>query len=824
MRIFPLSSRAWLIVPLCACGFLAWINTARIRHVQYVSAIAGETPPVDAASPTGYAGGLRQLIVPEHNNDSYQWIVQAQELLSRGKWHLRHVDYDNAPFGREVRSPSPYRWWLGLCAWLDHLRSGRPPTLSVERAALVADPALQLLFLIGAVAFAVWQFGFFPAALLSAGMAAIFPLAGEFLPGQPNDHGLSQACAVWSVLLLLAGIAGPAVASKDDVAAEPGAARARRRRFWWFFAGGIAGGAGLWISVARQAPVLAGIALGGIFAGWLAGRTPGESGIGATAAAAWRVWGLGGAVMTLAASVIEYFPAQMGSWRLETIHPLYGLAWLGAGETLVWMARAERGPTAGGRWRTIAAIAIAGIAVAVVPAALLLLNSRGLLADNGSPERLTNLPGSPEARNLWAWVRQDGVTAAVWTTLLPLLWLGPAAWRLVRRATEAAQRAGIALAAGPVVLALVLACFQLRAWNLLDAMLLALLIVIAPRSPMNSLRTRWLWLAGVAATLTPGMILLASQVAPAVRETVTESELEGLLERDLARWLANQAGSGGGVVLAPLNLTASLHFYAGLRGLGTPYWENKAGFTAAVRIAGASTPDEAQAVARGRGLTHIVIPSWDSFLDEYARLGSNQTEHSLIALLHRWLPPRWLRPVPFRLPRISGFEDQSVAIFAVVDVQDNASALSRLAEYFVEMEQLDQAASVSDALGRFYPADLGAAIARALVEQARGDAAGSADTMTQIESDLARGDDRALPWDRRVSLAIALFQAKRGDQAREQVRRCLAEVDEPRLRSLTTAPLYQLQLLAKVFGFGIADSRLGPLARQLLPEEMRARL
>jgi len=72
-------------------------------------------------------------------------------------------------------------------------------------------------------------------------------------------------------------------------------------------------------------------------------------------------------------------------------------------------------------------------------------------------------------------------------------------------------------------------------------------------------------------------------------------------------------------------------------------------FAAAVRIAGATSPDEAQAVAQSRGLNYIVLPSWDSFLDEYARLASGKAEHSLIALLHQWRAPRWLRPVPCHL-------------------------------------------------------------------------------------------------------------------------------------------------------------------------------
>ncbi|MEO6994973.1 MAG: hypothetical protein ABI273_15300, partial [Lacunisphaera sp.] len=119
-----------LLLLLAAIGFLSWINTNRARHVSDVSDLTQTLPlPVDATSPTGYAGGIRELIVPEHNNDSYQWLAQTQQMLAGHEWRLRHVDYDNAPYGRAVRTPSPYRWWLGLATWVEHQRSSQPLAL-----------------------------------------------------------------------------------------------------------------------------------------------------------------------------------------------------------------------------------------------------------------------------------------------------------------------------------------------------------------------------------------------------------------------------------------------------------------------------------------------------------------------------------------------------------------------------------------------------------------------------------------------------------------------------------------------------------------------
>jgi hypothetical protein len=240
-----------------------------------------------------------------------------------------------------------------------------------------------------------------------------------------------------------------------------------------------------------------------------------------------------------------------------------------------------------------------------------------------------------------------------------------------------------------------------------------------------------------------------------------------------------------------------------------------------VRVSGASSADEAHALALKRRVTHIIIPSWDSFLDEYARLGANQPENSLIGLLHRWLAPRWLRPIPYQVPKVPGFEGQSAIVFEVVDVQENAVALSHLAEYFVETDQLDQAAAVGRALEKFFPDDLSAMVARAQVDIARADADDFGKRLDELSPFLDRGDDETLAWDRRVSLAVVLAEGKRFELAKQQAHRCVEEIDEARLRSLTTVSLYRFQALIKGFGLKVENPQLRELSRTLLPVEMR---
>jgi hypothetical protein len=118
---------------------------------------------------------------------------------------------------------------------------------------------------------------------------------------------------------------------------------------------------------------------------------------------------------------------------------------------------------------------------------------------------------------------------------------------------------------------------------------------------------------------------------------------------------------------------------------------------------------------------------------------------------------------------------------------------------------------------------LGALVARAQVEIARGDTETFNRTVATILPRITAGRDRRLPWDRRVSLAIVLAQAQHLDEARSQLQRCVAEVDGSKLRSLSTTSLYHMQVLAKALGLQIQDPELRELSLDLLPADVRNR-
>lgn len=792
--------------------------------MEYVTNTDRENAVVDATSPTGYAGGKRWLIVPEHNNRSYQWIAETQQMLARDEWRVRHIDYENAPAGRAVHSASPYRWWLGLLAWCEHSVSGRPIGLSVERAALWADPLLQLLLLAGTALFVARQFGGFTAAILAGGVVTLFPFAGGFLPGVPGDRSLTLFCALGSVLPLLAaqfGVTKPP--GKNEAAAlEATSAFKRARRL--FFLAGAAGGLGLWISAVHQAPLLIGIALGGILAAWIGSRESKQKTAGTAGITPWRTWALGGASTCLAGYLIEYFPAQV-ELRLQVNHPLYGVAWIGLGELLVALESWLK--TNGSFWnarRIIQLVAAAG-ALAALPIALASSGTQAWFIGDQLASRLTSLPNGVIAKNFAAWLARDGLSGALVATCLPLLLLAPALWLLTRRQTGRGPRTAIALAVGPLAVALVFAFLQLAWWSLCGGLLLTLLVAVtATLHPSdNPPRPRWLWSGFAALVLLPGLIQLLPPTATAGKVEFTRFEVEGLLERSLAHWIADHAGPEGATVLLPPDRTPSWCFHGGLRGIGTGNWENRDGLAATIQLATATTGEEALARLTERGVTHMILPSWDSDLDAFVSWTLRNPNDSFLSALHHWALPTWLRPLPYQLPSVAGFEGQSVAIFQVTDESNKAAALSRLAEYFLEMQQPEQAVATGEKL-KLYPADLGALVALAQVERARGDTPAFAKNVDTIVSTLSGGFDRSLPWDRRVSLAIVLAQGQHDDLAREQVRRCLEKINEARIRSLTTGSLFRLQVLGKAYGLPFADQKLHELAVRLVPPELRQRL
>jgi hypothetical protein len=780
---------------------------------------------VDTDSPTGYLNGRRELIVVARNGVSFDWIAQTQQMLVRGESRVRHVAYDNAPLGREVQAASPYRWWLGLLAWIEHKVSGQPLGLAVEWAVLWADPLLHGLFLIGGTLLVAWRFGGGAAAFVALGLVAFFPLASDFLPGAPDARGLAHGCVAAGLLFLLAGLWGLETGIGADTERRVRAVSSARR---WFLFSGAVGGFGLWLNVSAQVLMVAGIGLGVLLAAWAKRRHGPPQMEGAAGSAPWRAWAAGGAAAVFSGYLAEYFPGNLGSWRLETVHPLYGLAWIGVGELLTRMARWIEQTKKSDGWREWLMLGLAVLAVALIPFVMWQTGSRGLLGQDPSWGRLSGLPDGVVAASFWGWLVRDGTTPTIWATVLPLLVLIPVGWLIAKRDTSLPVRKALLIALGPVLVILVFAGGQLCWWSLLDGALLVLLVVAVARPASGDTgRGGWAWSGMVAGLALVGGAQLLPPKSANLETSLTALESQALVERHLAQWLAARAGETNTVVFAPPFQTASICYYGGLRGIGTFATENRQGFGTSLMIAGGNTMESVQALIQARGVRFIVIPSWDPFFDEFAqrylaKSFSNRTS-LLVTELRRWNLPPWLRPIPYELPVSGGIAGQSALVFEVVEEQSPAVAASRLAEYCVESGLLAEAVKAAEALGRF-PGDIGATVARIQVQFSQGDAAGANQSLQALLPRLSGGGDRFMPWDRRVSLAVVLARGQQMEQARKQTQRCVAEIDAEKLRSLSTGSLYGLMVLNRYFAITIADPKLQALALELLPRDLREAL
>ena len=821
-----LRARLWLLALAGAVAFTAVHTVLHVRHIEELSRQYGvmvDAPAVDPASPTCYALGRRSMLYPDGGLDTLHWVMQTQALLAAGDWRIRRVDYDNAPAGREVHWAAPFHWWLALLAELDHAATGRPLGSAVEHAALYADPVLLVLVLLAFVPLTARRFGGTAAAFLAGGMVAAFPFFVFFMTAYADHHGLAEACALLTVLGLLAGGGGmvreAAAGGEADAftAWLPGPSGARR----WFALSAVAGGVGLWISAASQVPVLIGAGAGALAAGWLTRR--GEAGAPWRAAPdLWRWWGRVGAATSLAAYLVEYFPSHLGM-RLEVNHPLYALAWLGGGELIFQLNRALAAGRADLSPRAVWAGAGALGAVALLPAVILATGATTFIVGDPFVWHL-HVQSITEFESMATFLHRVPLGWGVVADLLPALLVLPAAGLAVWRPLPRPGRALLALALVPTLLFLGMTAAQVRWWGIAYGLLFAVLamqFVLLERSGPGK-RLAAGWRLGCALVFLPG-------AANAVRGLLLTGELtrenvRALAERDVAQWLRLRAGRDPVVVLSSPATTTPLIYYGGLRGLGTLYWENRDGLKHAAAIFAAPTADEAYALIRRYGVTHIVLMSWSLFTEDYVRLylglapgQALPPDAFILALLHgRGVPP-WLRPLPYPLPDNPALKGQTVLVFEVTPPQGSDAMAVNLADYLLQMGRMDLIGRVEPELAA-YPRSLPAQAMLAYVQGKRGEDGAFAATVDRVAA-LAPPPD--LPLADRIRLAFVLAAAGRPGPARDQLAECLGALDEPALRRLTPGSLRDLLVLAERFEAPIPDPHLRRLAIELLPPYLR---
>ena len=842
MKQRPLRSQLWILALAAALGFVAADGASRMRAIQRLTDMRSPgfaAPAADPASPTGYALGVRDLVLPNIGVDGYHWIVQTQRMLAGDGARIRHVDYDDAPDGREVHWSSSFRWGLAGLAWLHSTASGEPLALSVERVAPYAGTVLLAVFLLTVTPLVAWRFGALPAALFALAVPAAHPFYELFATGSPDHHGLAAAFALLAVLLLVAGGGGwlsvPHAGGREPAPSAWLPARRSARR--WFVAAALAGGAGLWVSASTMVPVLIGIGLGAVAASLYArgARRDGES----FDPTLFRVWGAAGFASSIAFYLLEYFPSHLGV-RLEVNHPFYALAWLGAGDLLGRLGRR----LLGGRWaesRRDRLGAVASLlAMAILPACLLLARERTFAVADPFLWTLHE-DYINEFRGLLRQIRDNPIRVTLASYgVLPLLGVPMLALAASARLTRP-WRALVLFALLPGAVTLALAVGQSRWLGTSCAVWLAALVTTAAATTLPGTGFRWTrgWKLAAALTLIgvylPFLYFVAPRAVPGAKERGAElsfADLTGVASRDVAQRLRHRLGDRRGIVASGPTVTTSLIHHGGLDGVGTLYWENLEGLQAMADLFGAPSEEQARALIDQRGITHLVVFSWDPFVEEYARLARGlradeppPADAFAVRLVRDFFEqhslPRWLRPLPYALPPDAAFRGQWVLIFEVAPEQTEDVARVRVAQFLVDKRMFAEAESQLRLALERDPRSLPAAIALAALQSARGRRDEFAATMERVRAGLDHAD--ALELDDRVALARVLTLAGDTAAAAEQIDAALALADEASLRRLRRGALRDLLELADELQVSASRPEAVRAAAALLPAGARPR-
>lgn len=835
----------WVLALLLALGILTAESYSRFATVRFVTnMVLADTvvPAQDPKSPTGYVYGMRDLILPEMGVDGYHWIMQAQQMLAGGDARIRDVKYDNTPLGREVHWSSGFRWWIATLAWVHSKATGDSLGLSVERVAPYAGTLLLGLILLALTPLIARRFGALPASLFALAAVTVYPCYEYFSTGYPDHHGIVAMFGMMTVLFLAAGGAGWLRAENVNLARFSKGERflhewlpERKSARRWFIASAVAGGAGLWVSAATQVPVLAGIGLGALLCSGLCARGAEGRTVWMCDPTLWRLWGVAGFCSSLAFYLLEYFPSRFGL-RLEVNHPLYALAWLGAGDLLCRLCRFLRGERfIQSQWSLLGIIGSV-VAVALLPLLVAFAKEKTFVVSDAFLWALHE-DYIYEFRSLFSLLKSVPLrTTLASENVLPLLGIFMLIFLVFTKLLRP-WKALILFSLLPSVVMLCLALQQIRWLGISCAIWFAALVVTSAVTTLPGSGFRWTLGWKIVLTVFVLLILVpfpyfASQLwvkSFQGRPEISFSDLCWLVNRDVAHRMRARMGNVKGNVISGPTMTTALIFHGGFDGVGTLYWENIEGLKATGEIFSAPSEKKAFELIQKRGVTHIVIFSWDVFAEEYAKLARGLRAYQeapenafILNLLKTRSIPRWLRPIAYNLPSDKTFEGHWVMIFEVVPDQTIEGALVHNAQFLAEKEKPDEAERNLALALEVNSQSLPALIALAFIQHTQSRPQDFAATLERIRANLGQAGN--LELGDRVDLARVLALANDTAGAEKEIRAALDMSDEASLRKLPAATHFDLVSLAEQMK--IADSKpeaIG-LATRLLPPNSRARL
>jgi hypothetical protein len=673
------------------------LRTTALNAVTSVRTMEDPVKALDVAP----GARIRDTILPASSMDGRWWIIHTEKLLEQGGWRVRHSALDNAPEGREVHWSSLPLWILSGLAITESLFSGRSPIDSVQTSSFWMGPLTLLftLFLLGWMAGK--RFKPFSVAMLLM-MVTLSPVIYQaFRPGEVDHHGLVVAFLLASVLALALGAAGlydPSEKAPSKSAKELKKSLELKK---WFAAGGVFGGIGMGISSASTIPVLVGCAGGCLLVAML---FPAK--ISRQAASHWRAWGFAGSLTCLGLYLMEYLPWEMG-WRLEVNHPLYAMAWLGGSELLaraILFVQERQLPRPG--LRDTAVIGAAILAVAIPLLVVMVFTDQTFWVSDPFLLQLHQHYISEFQSLTMSLVSRPMLAGLVEALLLPVFAiLGTGAFFLIQRDRWHKSAGLLTFLIVPALVVQALAVWQIR-WGVVSTGLWALYVMalIDGFIPWRGRRTLPL------AVLTGSLVIVLLCGLPFVvfgalanisvlsRELPKQGTIPSILARDISHRLVQASPDSVPIVLSGPNTSTELAYFAGIKVLGTLYWENREGLKRAAEIFAERDNSQTLALLKTTGVNFILVSTWDNFMSAYDELHSGNSqgsEHEASPFLGEVLRtesfPTWLRPLHYPIPEGFGIEGSELRLFAVLPDQSPAEAAYFNGIYFAESERWEKA-------------------------------------------------------------------------------------------------------------------------------------
>lgn len=710
-----LEKAAFWALALCLAAQLVFLgeeNRLRLQTAEKVSAVRlNDQPPQGAPLPAGTRE--QHLILPGGAMDARWWALHAETLLREGRFRIRETDLDNAPEGREVHWSSLLTWILAAAAVARSVFAEGAVQEHVAWAALHISPWIGLAAL-AAFVWLIWRRAGAAAGLVFGNAALASPaVARAFEAGEADHHGFVIAfaagslAALWVAFEALSGPGGRAVKGAGKVPAEAGVGLARL--------GGFLAGAALWVSAATTIPVLAGCGTG--LALVILSRKSGAGAVGQGLERLIRVWSGWGAAASLGFYLLEYFPGHMG-WRLEVNHPLYALAFLGAGRLLAYAAVVSRSKHPEGELRRRLPALLAAALAAAAPALVILVFQKEVFWVADPLLHALHKEYIHEFQSLFRLVSAEGWD---WGYPLAHLWAAAAltcgGWLVALRNTGPSARAALIVALAAALVMQALAFYQIR-WGSAAQALWAVAAVISFQAASSSGRAlaaaviaALLALASVPLIRIPSLLVAHVQEARCVAPPIPQESGNSIILRDIAHRLIHSTPQKSPVVLTGPNSSTELAYHGRIQTLGTLYWENMPGIKRAAALF--AEPDEARVLAglREAGVTHILVPSWDNFSEAYMNLLAVETgkgpqgEPFLNKVCKGEVLPDWLRPFAYPIPSASGLDTKSVRIFAVLPEQNAFEVWFFRGVYHFESAEWKEAREAFEKAGALRPGE-----------------------------------------------------------------------------------------------------------------------